>query len=395
MTPEFPASSGKDLRLLITARHLPLYTGGLASYQKQLAVELAARDQVSAGFLAAEKGRETNPSALPGPSSILDCLRHQKTWMRLASRPLFHPLLQFWIESCFERCVKAHPVPQADVVHFIGTGWDLAGFGFHRLARMQGARFTVWPAVHPGGWGDDAIDLRLYRLADAVFCQSHNEAAHLQNLGLEASKIVHCGLPPMCLPGLDGRLLREKWNLGERPVVLFLGRRDEAKGYPALLKAWPQVLAQNSGALLVLSGPGGSEYESLLKTLPSGSFLDLGIADEETKAAALAACDIFCLPSAHESFGIVFAEAWSYGKPVICGPAPASREWIRNGQTGLHTDQTPGSIATAINRLLADKALRTALGTNGLDLQRSSLTWEAISKIHMHAFHTQNRAKES
>jgi glycosyltransferase involved in cell wall biosynthesis len=306
--------------------------------------------------------------------------------MRLASRPVLHPLLQKWIESRFRRAFNAGAIPPTDVVHFVGTGWDFSGFGFHHFARRQGARFTVWPAVHPGEWGDDRIDLRLYRLADAVFCASCFEANHLRNLGLEPEKIVHCGLPPMCLPGRDGKAFREKHGIGERPVVLFLGRRDEGKGYPALLASWRHVLLQHSDACLILSGPGGSEYVAQRDSLPAGSVLDLGVADEEAKAGALSACDVFCLPSAHESFGIVFAEAWSYGKPVICGPAPASREWVRDGETGLHTDQNPESIAAALHRLLSDRSLRTFLGESGWKLQRLALTWENIAKIHREAF---------
>ncbi len=384
------------MRILITSRHLPLYTGGLASYQRQLAEKLI-RHHHSAAFLAAGKGREETRDPLPGPSAILENLPPRKLEMRLASRPWLHPLLERGIAACFQRKFRdpafVCPVPSPDVVHFIGTGWDFAGFGFHHFARTLGARFTIWPAVHPGEWGDDVIDLRLYRLADAVFCQSHQEATHLENRGLDAFKIVHCGLPPLCLPGRDGGAFRKKWAIGDRPVVLFLGRRDAGKGFPALIQAWRQVLVQAPSALLLLSGP--SPHGPTPPELPAGSFLDLGIADEETKAGALAACDIFCLPSAHESFGIVFAEAWSYAKPVICGPAPASREWIRNGETGLHAEQTPESIARAVSQLLADKPLRQQLGAAGREFQQTRLTWDTILATHLRAFETTTPPRHS
>lgn len=402
--PEDPDSvAGRTKQLLIASRILPLNTGGIASYQRQLGEEMAKSGDISVGFLAPEAGPRAVRIAnevestgggghdLAGPSTVLlDVLQDRKAWMRLASRPVLHPLLQRWIESRFARGFQsvghAFPFPHSDVVHFVGTGWDFSGFGFHHFARRQGARFTVWPAVHPGEWGDDRIDLRLYRLADAVFCASCFEANHLRSLGLEPEKIVHCGLPPMCLPGRDGSAFRGKHGIGERPVVLFLGRRDEGKGYPALLGAWKHVLLQHPDACLILSGPGGSEYGAQRDSLPAGSVLDLGVADEEAKAGALSACDVFCLPSAHESFGIVFAEAWSYGKPVICGPAPASREWVRDGETGLHADQNPETIADAIRRLLSDKLWSASLGDAGRKFQGSALTWEIIARIHREAF---------
>lgn len=377
-------------RVLIVSRTAPTYTGGLASYQVGLASALRERCGTDVCFAALETHLSgTAPGRpVPGGCRVIQWREAREWWMRMASRPLLHPLLQLWIAARFRSAISSlpSPIPRPDVVHFVGTGWDFAGFGLHHFARRQGARFTVFPAVHPGAWGDDKIDLRLYRLADAVFCLSHFEGNHLRNLGLEPEKIVHCGLPPMCLPGRDGGAFRRKYAIVERPAVLFLGRRDEGKGYPALLGAWSHVLLQHPDACLIISGPGGSGYEEQRDSLPAGSVLDLGVADEETKAGALAACDVFCLPSAHESFGIVFAEAWSYGKPVICGPAPASREWIRDGETGLHADQNPDSIAGALHRLLSDKSLSDALGDAGRKFQRSALTWEIIAKIHWKAF---------
>ena len=129
-------------------------------------------------------------------------------------------------------------------------------------------------------------------------------------------------------------------------MVSFMGRRDEGKDYHAILKAWPLVLARVPDAILLLAGKGGDEYAYLLHQLLADSFRDLGIVDDSTKAAVLAACDVFCLPSAHESFGIVYIEAWSRGKPVICGTAPACRELVEDGVTGLHATQVPAELAT-------------------------------------------------
>lgn len=386
------SGGGTGRSLLIASRQLPLMTGGLAAYQKQLASELISKRHLPVEFQAAETAGEIpgNQTPLPAKCSIIPGCTDRKLWMRLASRPFLHPLLQSWISLRFRLALRsARPAETRippDVIHFVGTGWDFAGFGFLDLARRWKARFTVWPAVHSGQWGDDQIDLRLYRQADAVFCQSRHEAGHLQSLGLEAEKIVPCVLPPMCLPGRDGRVLRDRLGIGTRPAVLFLGRRDQSKGYPALLEAWPSVLSSHPDAVLLLSGPGGSEYGALLHGLPAGSLRDLGISDEETKAQALAACDVFCLPTAHESFGIVFAEAWSYGKPVVCGPAPASREWIEDGVTGLHVDQDPRAIAQALRRLLDHPELAAQMGSEGRKYQESHLTWEKTLASHLAAF---------
>lgn len=326
--------------VLIASRISPTAVGGLAGYQRGLGAELESRSLARVEYFCDEIAAEP------------------KLWMNLASRPWTHGLLEKLIVRHYFRTLALRRRQRYAAVHFVGTGWDFVGFALHALARDTGAKFTIWPAVHPGQWGDDRIDLRLFNKADAVMCQSDSEAVHLQTRGLDPAKVVRCGLPPMCGHEGNGPRLRKKLDLGRRPVVLFLGRKDEGKGYPALLRAWPKVLAVHPQAVVLLAGPGGEEYAAALHALPADSFRDLGIPQEIDKTGALAACDVFCLPSAHESFGIVYVEAWSYGKPVICGPAAASRELVHNGETGLWAGQTPESIARTVIEFLNNPAAR-------------------------------------
>lgn len=259
--------------------------------------------------------------------------------------------------------------------------------GLHSYTRPEGwgRGSRSIPPYTPRNGGDDAIDIRLYRQADFVFCQSNCEKNHLERLGVPSEKLLCTFLPPMCRTDGLGSRLRSALEVGNRPTALFLGRRDEGKGYPALLRAWIEVLQKIPEAVLVLAGP-GDPHAAALEQIPPGSLRDLGVPDERTKADALAACDVFCLPSAHESFGIVYVEAWSYGKPVICGTASASRELVEDGITGLWADQNPRVLAGHLVTLLADGKMGKRLGNAGLSLQRSRYTNEAMVRVHLHAF---------
>jgi len=344
------------------------YVGGLAAYQRFLRSGL-----MDSGIEVRMVGTEAKGA---------------KRWQRLvplmrrlASRPRWHFILEVIVRVATPPGIRAKPLGR--FCHYVGTGWDFVGFALLQTARRQGAGFSVWPAVHPGQWGDDHIDLLLYNQADVVFCQSDHEADHLVARGLDRAKVVRCGLPPMCRPDGNGVRLREKLRIQDRPAVLFVGRRDQGKGYPALLAAWRLVHQACPEAVLLLIGPkSGGGPENL-----SESILDLGTADEITKADALAACDIFCLPSAHESFGIVYVEAWSYEKPVICGPAPASRELVANEVTGLWAEQSAESIAAQLLRLLNDRRLARQFGAAGLQLQREHYTAGRMLQAHLDAWH--------
>ncbi len=372
-------------RVLIASRTAPTYAGGLANYAFGLAEEIKKRPGCAATFAAMEPGLVGMKPVreLPEGCWLPAAGFHEPRgiWTRLASRPRFHFPLQHWCARSPGLEQRAKPRPAA--VHFVGTGWDFFGFAAHRAAKKWGARFTVWPAVHPGQLGDDEIDFRLYRLADAVFHQSERERERLLEGGVAARKLVSCGLPPMNAEPGDGERLRARLGLGRRPIVLFLGRRSVDKGYVALLEAWPMVRAAVPDAVLLVAGPGGN---GPVPAAEGEGIYDLGLADESTKADAFAACDVFALPSMHESFGIVYVEAWSYGKPVICGPAPASRELVRAGETGLWVDQTSQSISDGTVRLLCDANLRYSLGEAGRKLQGQRFTWEATLKNHRKAW---------
>lgn len=381
------------MRILLSSKILPEYLGGLASYQRILGELLRSADH-DVRYVSEVRARDAaltaDGEAISDATVVCGNGRNKTVdavFARIASRPWMHSLwdliVRFYYQPKLRRTFRGKP-PQA--IHWTGTGRDGFGFALASFARRVGARFTIWPAVHPHSWGDSALDLRLYNLADKIFCQSQFEASHLVSKGLEQQKPIVCGLPPMCRTDGAGEVLRRDLSLHDRPTVLFLGRRDVGKGYIALLRAWPLVLKEAPDAVLLLAGPGGEDASALVHALPPGSIRDLGKPDEAQKANAYAACDVFCLPSEHESFGIVYVEAWSYGKPVICGTAPASRELVQDGVTGIHADHTEAVLASALLRLLKNRQEARVMGEAGRALQQSRFSTQVMCSTHVQNF---------
>lgn len=266
-----------------------------------------------------------------------------------------------------------------DAVHYVGTGWDLLGFSLQRAAAESGKPITCWPAVHPGSWGDAPLDIDLYQRMDAVFVQSDYEREHLVRLGVPRDKLVRCGCAtPQATPG-DGSRFRRTYDLGDRPVVLFVGRKDHGKGYHELRKAISQLSAESPEIVLVSIG---RDLSAPYPELAPPNELDLGVADEQAKHDALAACDVFALPSRAESFGIVYVEAWAYAKPVLCGTAPASRELVSRHGGGLLTDGSASDVAVKLKQLLSDAELRQELGKAGREAALSEYSESKMVDTH-------------
>jgi glycosyltransferase involved in cell wall biosynthesis len=87
------------------------------------------------------------------------------------------------------------------------------------------------------------------------------------------------------------------------------------------------------------------------------------------------AADVFVLPSRSEGFGTVFAEAMSYGLPIVAesiGPLP----WLVGQERGILVPRgAEPALAEAMRGLAVDPARRQALGRAGRSFARRLPTW--------------------
>lgn len=371
------------MKIAIASPVHPSAVGGLAAYQRELMSGLQSFSRIRGEHLSMQH-LHMQPDA-PGTGSLQTAHTPSRWLSHLTTRS---PLLR--LVSPGRHAVHHHQswrllVNTADILHFVGTGHEISRHPLWQIVREAEVPFTLWPAVHPENSADASLDLQPYHEAEAVFCQSDHERDHLASRGVASDRLIRCGLPPMCQSSGNGPRLRSKLGIGMRPSVLFVGRRTASKGYHALLEAWPLVLRHCPDAVLLLAGAGDAAPARLSAISPE-SLRDLGSPTEQEKADAYDACDVFCLPSAQESSGIVYIEAWSYGKPVICGTAPASRELVEHEVTGVWADPQPQQLAHSLLRLLLHPDQRHRLGLAGLRRQLVSFTSEEMIGRHLQAW---------
>ena len=78
--------------------------------------------------------------------------------------------------------------------------------------------------------------------------------------------------------------------------------------------------------------------------------------------------DIFCLPTRREGFGLVFAEAMSYGIPVVGPNIKPICEFVENNKSGLLCKpECVDDFVNKIKQLYENRNLRELIGKNGRD----------------------------
>ncbi len=181
--------------------------------------------------------------------------------------------------------------------------------------------------------------------------------------------------------GVDAGRIKETYGIHPlAPVVLFCGRMSVQKGPDLLVEAIPQVLRNRPDVCFVFIGEGGMRSECEQKARYLGiadSCRFLGYTSSAEKQMLINACDMMCVPSRNEPFGVVVLEAWDACKPVVATDAVSI---INNFQDGLLAYIQPESIAWCINRIISNPKEMKHLARAGWTRIESEFSWDHIAE---------------
>jgi len=175
-------------------------------------------------------------------------------------------------------------------------------------------------------------------------------------------------------------------DLGDRPVLLFVGRIQPLKGLDVAVRALAEM--ERDDAVLVAvggtSGPAGDAHLAEVTALAR----ELGVLDRIRFVPAqphhllstyYRAADLVLVPSRSESFGLVALEAAACGTPVVATSVGGLRTLIRHGDSGfLVPDRDPSAFARHAAAIVADPALGAVLGEGGTRIARG-FTWSTTA----------------
>jgi glycosyltransferase involved in cell wall biosynthesis len=218
--------------------------------------------------------------------------------------------------------------------------------------------------------------------ATIVLAVSETTARTLRARGVPADKIVVAPNGVTTLPPPDTSLVPSE------PFLLAVGSITPRKGLDVLAAALAAASVPER-LRLVLAGPDGWRSEDVLASIRAHGVehrvVQTGWVTDAQLAGLYRACVAVCVPSVAEGFGLPVLEAASLGAVVVASDIPVFRE-VGAGAVAVHCP--PGDVASwsrAIERVVADDALRRAAAAAGPAAARGH-GWERTAALTVAAY---------
>jgi len=199
---------------------------------------------------------------------------------------------------------------------------------------------------------------RLFKSADVTVAQTPSVAKEMTDNGVKADiRIIPTGIDTKTFnPGIDGSVIRKRYGIDGKKVVIHVGRLSPEKSIDVLIRA----IAELDDTVLMVVGKGAMDEE--LK----GLALSLGLSDrviftgfvsDEELPLHYAAADMAASSSTHEAQCLAIMDAMACGLPVACPKAKAFVDFIEDGVNGYMYDASPHGCADAIRKCLSNPSV--------------------------------------
>jgi glycosyltransferase involved in cell wall biosynthesis len=169
---------------------------------------------------------------------------------------------------------------------------------------------------------------------------------------------------------VDPRAIRRQLGIPEdAPVIGKIARMVPVKNHDQLFDAMPKIVARHPQVRFLLVGDGPLIDHLRQRANDMGiaeHVIFAGLVPRERIPEMLAAMDVLAHTAVYEGLPRVLVQALAMGKPCVAFDADGAAEVVIPGETGFLVP--PGdraSLVDAIDRLLADPALRARMGERG------------------------------
>jgi len=246
-------------------------------------------------------------------------------------------------------------------IHIVHTHMEQANLAGRLGAVLAGTRVICahhYSAVLRGGGVRRAVERRLARRTDRVFCTSNEVRAARLAAGGEAPELLevfHGFIEPADYQDNTsfGAMKAELGFPADVPTVAVIGRLEAAKNHELFLQAAKRLVEEDPAIHFAIVGEGPLRDSLRARVQEMGLSAYVTFAGQRSDMARVyRALDTVVLCSKREGFGKVILEAQAAGVPVVALDVGGVSEVLARGGGYLLSEATPEAFAVAIDHAI-------------------------------------------
>jgi glycosyltransferase involved in cell wall biosynthesis len=176
--------------------------------------------------------------------------------------------------------------------------------------------------------------------------------------------------------------IRSEWGIpSDACLFLFVGRLNRDKGVLDLAQAFAELAQKRDDTWLVVVGPDEAGISNEFEMLCGAAFLHVRRFDFTTVPEyAMAAADVFVLPSYREGFGSVVIEAAACGIPAVVSRIYGLTDAVVENVTGLmHPAGDVAGLRDCLLSLCSNTDLRIKMGEAALFRAQTVFSMQTVT----------------
>ena len=157
--------------------------------------------------------------------------------------------------------------------------------------------------------------------------------------------------------------------------ILFVGKDFKRKGGYITYEAFKLLREKGKDVEFYVIGPSQNPISD-----PIDGYHFVGLIPYNEEARYYNTCDLFCLPSYFEAYGLVFVEALTFGLPCIGRDCYEMPYFIKDGETGLLLKKNdPQALASLMEQILINDSFSKNVIANR-DSYIHEYSWSTVAE---------------
>lgn len=259
------------------------------------------------------------------------------------------------------------PMPREGELHYIYQDVAVEWVARCSVENPEIYRWTPFWGISPRAMAERlALQRELYSRVTGIFIMGKWMVDYLVNeVGVPSEKVYHVG------GGVNSFSSAPAERSGN--TFLFAGRRDHRlKGGDLVLEAFKLLHNENPDLHLVIAG----STKNFGEGVEGVEFV--GDVSNDELGRLFSRCDVFCMPSRFDAYGLVFPEAKAAGLPCVGRNAFEMPYFIQDGVNGkLVNSDNPNEMAHAMRDCLMNEGIRENARRQADDV-KAEYSWDAV-----------------